>query len=304
MRVDVFTIFPAMVDAFCRESLLGRARSAGLLDLGCHDLREHATDVHRSVDDTPYGGGAGMVLRPEPVFASVEAVAPVRPLYLLGPGGDRFDQSMARRLADLDGFSILCGRYEGVDHRVREHLIDGEVSVGDVVLSGGEVAACLIIEAVVRLVPGAMGNAESPVTESFGSSGLLEEPQFTRPAEFRGWEVPEVLRSGDHAKIARWRLAQALHRTLATMPPTSQSRILGDSMLGFALVLLSVAAALWLMRELVVVALGDATRPALVKSMALMLVTVVLMTAMQQHSRGAGISPARATESNQPVESP
>jgi tRNA (guanine37-N1)-methyltransferase len=218
MRVDVFTIFPDLVDGFCSQSLLGKARSAGLVDLRCHDLRAHTTDVHRTVDDTPFGGGAGMVIRPEPVFASVEAADPPRPLLLLGPGGRRFDQAMAHDLAGGGGFSLLCGRYEGVDHRVREHLVDDEVSVGDVVLAGGEVAACLIIEAVTRLVPGVMGNAISPVTESFGASGLLEEPHYTRPAEFRGWVVPDILRSGDHGRIARWRRAQALHRTLSQRP--------------------------------------------------------------------------------------
>ena len=187
MRIDVFTIFPAMVDGFCSESLLGKARGSGLVDLRLHDLREHTSDVHRTVDDAPFGGGAGMVIRPEPVFASVEAAEPPRPLFLLGPGGRRFDQSLAAELAGLEGFSLLCGRYEGVDHRVREHLVDGELSVGDVVLSGGEVAACLVIEAVTRLLPGAMGNAVSPVTESFGATGLLEEPHYTRPADFRGW---------------------------------------------------------------------------------------------------------------------
>lgn len=224
MRIDVFSIFPGLVDGFCSDSLLGKARGSGLLDLRAHDIRDHAHDAHRTVDDTLFGGGAGMLMRPDPIFEAVEAAQPPRPLLLMGPGGDRFDQAMARRLAQLDGFSILCGRYEGVDHRVREHLIDAEVSVGDVVLSGGEVAACLVIEAVVRLVPGAMGNAESPVTESFGSTGLLEEPQFTRPAEFRGWEVPDILRSGDHAKIARWRLAQGLHRTVATRPDLIAAR--------------------------------------------------------------------------------
>jgi tRNA (guanine37-N1)-methyltransferase len=225
MRIDVFTIFPGLVDTFCSESLLGKARGNGLLDLRTHDLREHTTDVHRTVDDAPFGGGAGMVLRPEPVFDSVEAAAAPRPLFLLGPGGRRFDQRVAEQLAGLAGqdaaragFSLLCGRYEGVDHRVREHLVDDELSVGDVVLSGGEVAACLVIEAVVRLLPGAMGNATSTATESFGSGGLLEEPQFTRPAVFRGWEVPDVLRGGDHARIERWRRAQALHRTLRYRP--------------------------------------------------------------------------------------
>lgn len=218
MRIDVFTIFPDLVDTFCAESLLGRARLGGLLELRCHDLRAHTTDVHRTVDDAPFGGGAGMVMKPEPIFASVEAEQPPRPLFLLGPGGRRFDQPMARTLAGLGGFSLLCGRYEGVDHRVREHLVDGELSVGDVVLGGGEVAACLVIEAVTRLLPGVMGNDASAGEESFGTDGLLEHPQYTRPASFRGWEVPEVLRSGDHARIARWRRAQALHRTLRDRP--------------------------------------------------------------------------------------
>lgn len=224
MRVDVFTIFPGLVDAFCRESLLGKTRTNGLLDLRCHDLREHTTDVHRTIDDTPFGGGAGMVMRPEPIFASVEAAQPLRPLFLLGPGGRRFDQRLADELAAGPGFSLLCGRYEGIDQRVHEHLVDDELSIGDVVLSGGEVAACLVIEAVARLLPGAMGNSQSPVTESFGESGLLEEPQYTRPAEFRGWEVPAVLRSGDHARIARWRRAQALHRTIRSRPDLIEAR--------------------------------------------------------------------------------
>jgi len=218
MQIDVFTIFPSMVDTFCGESLLGKARANGLLDLRTHDLREHTTDVHRTVDDAPFGGGAGMVMKAEPIFASVEAAGPMRPLFLLGPGGRRFDQKMAAELALLGGFGLLCGRYEGVDHRVREHLVDEELSVGDVVLSGGEVAACLVIEAVVRLLPGAMGNDVSPITESFGESGLLEEPHYTRPAEFRGWTVPDTLRSGDHARIERWRRAQSLHRTLRYRP--------------------------------------------------------------------------------------
>jgi tRNA (guanine37-N1)-methyltransferase len=224
VRIDVFTLFPAMVDAFCSESLLGKARAAGLVDLRLHDPREHTTDVHRTVDDAPFGGGAGMLMTPEPLFASVEAADPPRPLYLLGPGGRRFDQPMAAELATCSGFSLLCGRYEGVDHRVREHLVDGELSVGDVVLNGGEVAACLVIEAVTRLLPGAMGNATSPVNESFGERGLLEEPHYTRPADFRGWVVPDVLRGGDHARIARWRHAQALHRTLAARPDLIEAR--------------------------------------------------------------------------------
>jgi tRNA (guanine37-N1)-methyltransferase len=217
MRIDVFTIFPDMVEHFVGQSLLGRARGAGALDIRVHDLRSCATDPHRSVDDAPYGGGAGMVLMPEPVFAAVEAVDPPRPLLYLSPAGRTFDQGVARELATGPGFSLLCGRYEGVDERIREHLCDGELSIGDVVLSGGEVAAMVVVEAVGRLVPGVMGNDESADDESFGD-GLLEYPHYTRPAEFRGWSVPEILRSGDHARVARWRRAQALRRTLERRP--------------------------------------------------------------------------------------
>ena len=224
MRIDVFSIFPEVVDGFCAASLLGKARAGGLLDLRCHDIREHTADVHRSVDDAPYGGGAGMVMSPQPIFAAVEAADPPRPLMVLGPGGRRFDQAIASELAAGPGFSLLCGRYEGVDHRVREHLVDGELSVGDVVLSGGESAACVVVDAVTRLVPGAMGNDESPVSESFGVGGLLEEPQYTRPATFRGWPVPDVLLSGNHQLIARWRVAQALHRTLGARPDLIAAR--------------------------------------------------------------------------------
>lgn len=223
MRVDVITIFPTLVRGFASESLLGRAQERGLVDLRVHDLRDATTDVHRTVDDTPFGGGAGMVLRPEPVFATVEREAPPRPLLLLGPGGRRLDQAVARELASLDGFSLLCGRYEGVDQRVHEHLVDGELSVGDYVLAGGEVAALVVLEAVTRLVPGVMGNAASGEDESFGD-GLLEYPQYTRPAEFRGWGVPEVLRSGDHGRIGRWRRARALERTLAARPDLVEAR--------------------------------------------------------------------------------
>ena len=223
MRIDVFTLFPSLVDGFCSESLLGRARTERLLDLRVHDIREHTTDVHRTVDDSPFGGGAGMVMRPEPIFASVRAAQPPRPLLLLSPGGRRFDQAMAKSLAATTGFSLLCGRYEGVDHRVTQQLCDGEVSLGDFVLGGGEVAACAMIEAVTRLVPGVMGNDQSATNESFEGS-LLEAPQYTRPAEFEGHAVPEVLRSGDHARIERWRLAQSLHRTIAVRPDLIEHR--------------------------------------------------------------------------------
>ena len=224
MRIDVFSIFPDIVDGFCTHSLLGRARETGAIDVRTHNIRDYATDIHKTVDDNPFGGGAGMLMQPEPIFAAVEAVQPPRPLLLLGPGGQKFDQKMAQTLAASGGFSMLCGRYEGVDQRVREHLVDHEISVGDVVLAGGEVAACLIIEAVTRLIPGVMGNAVSPVTESFGAEGLLEEPQYTRPAEFRGLEVPEVLRGGDHGRVAAWRHAQALWRTLQQRPDLIEAR--------------------------------------------------------------------------------
>ena len=222
MRIDVFTIFPELVEHYCEGSLLGRARSEGLLDVRVHDLRAGAGDPRRSVDDAPFGGGAGMVLAPEPVFAAVEAADSPRPLYLLAPGGRRLDQRVVEELASSGasasgGFSLLCGRYEGVDQRVTDHLVDGELSVGDYVLGGGEVPALVVIEAVARLVPGVMGNEASAGDESF-TSGLLEYPQYTRPAQFRGWGVPEVLVSGDHGRVARWRRAMALRRTLQRRP--------------------------------------------------------------------------------------
>ena len=222
MRIDVFTIFPDLVEHYCAGSLLGRARRDGLVDVRVHDLRAGAGDPRRSVDDAPFGGGAGMVLAPEPLFAAVESAAAPRPLYLLGPGGRRLDQRLVEELAAWSaspsgGFSLLCGRYEGVDQRVVDHLVDGELSVGDYVLAGGEAAALVVVEAVTRLVPGVIGNTTSVVEESF-SSGLLEYPQYTRPAVFRGWAVPEVLLSGDHGRVARWRRAMALRRTLATRP--------------------------------------------------------------------------------------
>ncbi|HEY2813432.1 MAG TPA: tRNA (guanosine(37)-N1)-methyltransferase TrmD [Acidimicrobiales bacterium] len=223
MRIDVFTIFPSMVDGFASESLLGRARARRLIDVRVHDLRSAASEPHRSVDDAPFGGGAGMVLMPEPLFDAVETVGPPRPLLLLGPGGRRLDQKVAEELAALEGFSLLCGRYEGVDERVRKYLVDGELSVGDYVLAGGEVAAMLVLEAVGRLVPGVMGNAESADDESF-TDGLLEYPQYTRPAEFRGWSVPEVLRSGDHGRVARWRRAEAIARTIERRPDLIAAR--------------------------------------------------------------------------------
>jgi tRNA (guanine37-N1)-methyltransferase len=218
-RIDVFTIFPEYVEQPLRSSIVGRARDRGTIDLRVHDPRDHTTDRHRSVDDAPFGGGPGMVMSPAPLFASVEAADPPRPLLLLSAAGRPFDQRRAEQLAAGPGFSLICGRYEGVDQRVADHLCDGEVSIGDYVLSGGEPAALVVIEAVVRLLPGVLGNEASAGDESYTASEpsprpLLEYPQYTRPAEFRGWAIPDVLRSGDHARIARWRRAQALRRTL------------------------------------------------------------------------------------------
>jgi len=223
MRIDVFTVLPQILEPALSAGLLGRARERAVLDVRVHDLRDHTTDRHRSVDDSPFGGGAGMVLSPAPVFAAVEAVQPPRPLFLLDPGGRRFDQRLAAELAGTLGFSLLCGRYEGVDERVRSHLVDGELSIGDFVLAGGEAAAFVVIEAVTRLVPGVMGNEASAGDESF-TSGLLEYPHYTRPAEFRGWAVPEILRSGDHGRVAQWRHARALARTLAHRPDLIEAR--------------------------------------------------------------------------------
>jgi tRNA (guanine37-N1)-methyltransferase len=218
MRIDVFTIFPEYLAPPLAVSLVGRARESGLLDVRLHDPRAHASGVHRAVDDAPFGGGAGMVMMPEPLFAAVEAVQPPRPLLLLSAGGPRFDQAKARELAGTSGFSLLCGRYEGVDQRIADQCCDGELSVGDYVLAGGEAAALVVIEAVTRLVPGVMGNDGSGLEESFGEELLLEYPQYTRPARFRDWEVPAVLRSGDHARVARWRQAQSLRRTVERRP--------------------------------------------------------------------------------------
>jgi len=232
LRIDVFTIFPEVVDGYCDVSIVGRARRDGIVDVRVHDLRSGASDPHRTVDDAPFGGGAGMVLAPEPVFAAVELVDPPRPLYLLAPGGQRFDQRLAAELAGTPppdtgmppaAFSLLCGRYEGVDERITRHLVDGQLSIGDFVLAGGELAALVVIEATVRLVPGVLGNAASAADESF-TTGLLEYPQYTRPATFRGWGVPEVLRTGDHGRVERWRRAAALWRTLENRPDLIEAR--------------------------------------------------------------------------------
>jgi tRNA (guanine37-N1)-methyltransferase len=219
VRIDVVTIFPGIFESPLRESLLGKAIEVGLLDVRVHDIREHATDRHHQVDDESYGGGPGMVMKPEPVFAAVEALGdgPKRVL-VLSPAGRPLDQELVRELAAEPWVVLVCGRYEGIDERVVEGLAAEEVSIGDYVLSGGEVPALVVLEAVTRLVPGVIGREESHERDSFGREGLLDHPHYTRPPEFRGMRVPEVLLSGNHAEIERWRREAALDKTRRNRP--------------------------------------------------------------------------------------
>ena len=223
MRIDILTIFPSLINSFVTESLIGKAQESGTLEISALDLREGASGAHKAVDDTPFGGGPGMVLKPEPIFNIVETKNPPRPLYLLSPAGEPFSHSKAKELSKLDGFSLLCGRYEGVDQRVRDHLIDGEISLGDFVLAGGEIAALAIVETVTRLIPGVMGNLESAASESF-TQGLLEYPQYTRPWEYKGLTPPDILRSGNHKEIKLWKKAKALEITVSNRPDLIEKR--------------------------------------------------------------------------------
>lgn len=219
MRIDVLTIFPDIFESPLRESLLGRAARAGVLDVRVHDIRDHTADRHRQVDDESYGGGPGMVMKPEPVFAAVEALgAGTKRVLLLSPAGRRLDQDLVRELASEPWLVLVAGRYEGVDERVAEGLPAEEVSIGDYVLSGGEVPALVVLEAVTRLVPGVIGREESHERDSFGHDGLLDHPHYTRPATFRGMAVPDVLLSGNHAEIERWRRQAALDKTRRNRP--------------------------------------------------------------------------------------
>jgi tRNA (guanine37-N1)-methyltransferase len=219
VRIDVLTIFPGIFESPLRESLLGKAVEAGLLDVRVHDIRDSTTDRHRQVDDESYGGGPGMVMKPEPVFAAVEALGEGSKLILLlSPAGRRLDQVLVRELAEEPWLVLICGRYEGFDERVVDGLPAEEVSVGDYVLAGGEVPALVVLEAVTRLVPGVIGSEESHERDSFGRQGLLDHPHYTRPAEFRGMAVPEVLLSGNHAEIERWRREAALEKTRRNRP--------------------------------------------------------------------------------------
>ena len=226
MRVDIITLFPEICQAPLNESMMKRAKENGALELHIHNLRDWTSDKHHVVDDAPFGGGQGMVMKPEPIFAAVEELrgesrktsnTEQSRVILMSPTGRRFDQRMAEQLSQESHLIIICGHYEGVDHRVVEHLIDQEMSIGDYVLTNGAIAAVVLVDAVVRLIPGVLGDEQSAHDDSF-REGLLEAPQYTRPGEFRGWKVPEILLSGNHAQIAVWRKEQAKKRTRENRP--------------------------------------------------------------------------------------
>ncbi|HQZ14533.1 MAG TPA: tRNA (guanosine(37)-N1)-methyltransferase TrmD [Acidimicrobiia bacterium] len=220
-EIDVFTIFPDYIEGPASLALLGKAQESGLVSISTHNIRDYSKDAHGKVDDNPYGGGAGMVMTVQPIFDAVQSVQPKRPLIVLSASGKKFDQDKAIELSQTDGFSLICGRYEGIDERVADNLADEEICVGDFVLAGGESGALIIIEAVTRLISGVMGNDESHVNESFSKEnmdGLLEGPQYSRPSDFQGYEVPEVLLSGDHGEIEKWRATQSIEKTQRNRP--------------------------------------------------------------------------------------
>jgi tRNA (guanine37-N1)-methyltransferase len=230
MKFDILTLFPAMFNGPFTESIIKRASEAGLIEIRLHDIRDYALDKHKTADDSPYGGGAGMVMKVEPLAACIEAVRRERPdarIILTTPRGKRFDQAKAQELATEEALLIICGRYEGVDERVSELFVDDEISLGDFVLTGGELATMVIVDAVSRLIPGVLGSAESVVADSF-ADGLLEYPHYTRPPEFRGIKVPEVLLSGNHREIAEWRRRHSLLKTLEVRPDLLTTARLSD----------------------------------------------------------------------------
>ncbi len=235
MHFDVFTLFPEAFTPYLETSILQRAQQRGLLQVALHNIRDWTSDKHHVTDDEPYGGGGGMVMKPEPIFTAVEGVLgapPACPVILLTPQGRPFSQSIAFELAEQPRLALLCGRYEGVDERVRQHLVSDEISIGDYVLTGGELPALVLIDAVTRLIPGVLGDPDGALDDSH-ASGLLEYPHYTRPPEYRGWRVPEVLVSGDHARLARWRRQQALLRTRQRRPDLLQKADLSASDLEF-----------------------------------------------------------------------
>ena len=218
MRIDILTLFPEICRAPLNESMMKRAQAAGALDLHIHNIRDWTTDKHHVVDDAPFGGGQGMVMKPEPIFAAVESLkTDASTVVLMTPQGRRFSQASAQEFSTRAHLIVICGHYEGVDHRVAEHLADVEISIGDYVLTNGAIAAVVVVDAVVRLLPGVLGDEHSAADDSF-SRGLLEAPQYTRPAEFRGWKVPDVLLSGNHGEIASWREREARRRTQENRP--------------------------------------------------------------------------------------
>ncbi|PYJ44391.1 MAG: tRNA (guanosine(37)-N1)-methyltransferase TrmD [Verrucomicrobia bacterium] len=218
MRIDIITLFPEICRAPLSESIMKRAQENGALELRIHNLRDWTTDKHHVVDDAPFGGGQGMVMKPEPIFAAVESLRrPNSVTILMTPQGKRFDQTLANEMSKQQHLVVLCGHYEGIDHRVVEHLANAEISIGDYVLTNGAIAAVVFVDAVVRLIPGVLGDDQSAIDDSF-RGGLLEAPQYTRPAEFRGWTVPKVLLSGNHAQIAAWRKEKAVRRTRENRP--------------------------------------------------------------------------------------
>jgi tRNA (guanine37-N1)-methyltransferase len=231
MEFDVFTLLPEVFPPYLESSILQRARQGGFIDVRLHNIRAWAKDRHHVTDDEPYGGGGGMVMKVEPVFAAVEAVLgekPDCPVILLTPQGRLFTQKTAIELSQQKHLALICGRYEGVDERIRQHLVTDEISIGDYVLTGGELPALMVIDAVARLLPGVLGDPDGAMDDSH-ASGLLEYPHYTRPPEFRGWQVPEILLSGDHAKIAAWRREQSLIRTLERRPDLLESAPLSNS---------------------------------------------------------------------------
>jgi len=234
MQFEVFTLLPEVFPPYLESSILHRARQRGLIDVRVHNIRDYTHDKHHTTDDTPYGGGGGMVMKPEPVFEAVESVlGPLRdsplpvPVILLTPQGRLFTQRVAEELGRYERIALLCGRYEGVDERIREHLVTDEISIGDYVLTGGELPALMVIDAVSRLLPGVLGDPDGAQDDSH-SMGLLEYPHYTRPPVFRGWSVPDVLLSGDHGKIENWRREQALLRTRQRRPDILNSAVLTE----------------------------------------------------------------------------
>ena len=223
LNISVLTLFPQLIDQYFSESIFGAAQESGILQIDSVDFRKFSDDKHNSVDDMPFGGGPGMVLSPQPIIDCIDETKPPKPVIYLSPAGETFNQKLAEELVDLGEFSLLCGRYEGLDQRVRDTVVDREISIGNFVLAGGEAAAISIIEATARLVPGVVGNESSPVDESFAND-LIEYPQYTRPAEFRGLSVPEVLRSGNHELVDKWRLAKSLAITSRLRPDLIEQR--------------------------------------------------------------------------------